>query len=222
MQDKTKAPYRHHVFICAGGEERASACCSPEGGKELLDIFAEEIRIRGLAKEVALTLCGCLGICGRGPNVVIYPAGSWYTKVEKAEIPHIVEKHLIGDQPLENRGDPDGKTLRSEISLSRARKRKTEKNRRLMGVLPEKIQHLAKDYQKSRAFLTAVELDIFESIGTGASVEQLAPLTGSHPDGLERLLNMLVALGLLDKTNGIYTNGEIAKAYLVSEAPVDS
>ena len=37
-----------------------------------------------------VTGCGCLGLCERGPNVVIYPEGRWYTSVQPDEAEAIV------------------------------------------------------------------------------------------------------------------------------------
>ena len=37
---------------------------------------------------------GCLDRCAGGPVAVVYPEGTWYTFVDKADIEEIVEQHL--------------------------------------------------------------------------------------------------------------------------------
>jgi (2Fe-2S) ferredoxin len=36
-----------------------------------------------------------------GPIVVCYPEGVWYAGVTAADVPEIVEKHLLGGEPVE-------------------------------------------------------------------------------------------------------------------------
>jgi (2Fe-2S) ferredoxin len=33
--------------------------------------------------------------------VVVYPEGVWYGKVTPADVPEIMEKHIVGGQPVE-------------------------------------------------------------------------------------------------------------------------
>jgi len=44
--------------------------------------------------KARVTLCRCLGQCGNGPNMVIYPEGVWYGHVTEKEAPLIVQRHL--------------------------------------------------------------------------------------------------------------------------------
>lgn len=43
----------------------------------------------------------CLGLCKRGPNVVVYPSGTWYLGLTEPEVPEIVESHLQNGEPVE-------------------------------------------------------------------------------------------------------------------------
>ena len=55
----------------------------------------EEIKKKGLEKEVNVVCTGCFGLCSLGPVVIVYPEGSFYSKVTLADIPEIVEEHLL-------------------------------------------------------------------------------------------------------------------------------
>ena len=40
----------------------------------------------------------CVGCCPKAPNIVLYPEGTWYTQVQAADLPAIVE-HVRGGEP---------------------------------------------------------------------------------------------------------------------------
>ena len=75
---------------------------------------------------------------------------------------------------------------------------------------------------RSRALLTAVELDVFTSIGgDAATAPEVAARIGTHEGATEMLLNALVALGLLTKANGRFRCGQVARQHLSSDSPED-
>jgi (2Fe-2S) ferredoxin len=88
--------YRYHVFSCIN--ERSSddprGCCSARGAKELQELFKKEIYERGLKKVARANKSGCLDVCAKGPVVVIYPEGVWYSVHTRQDVLEIVEKHL--------------------------------------------------------------------------------------------------------------------------------
>ena len=48
-----------------------------------------------------MTPCGCLGPCFDGPMMVVYPDAVWYGGGHPDDVPEIVEKHVLGGQPVE-------------------------------------------------------------------------------------------------------------------------
>ena len=44
---------------------------------------------------------GCLDQCEHGPTVVVYPDAVWYGGVTEADVAEIVERHLVGGEPVE-------------------------------------------------------------------------------------------------------------------------
>ena len=48
-----------------------------------------------------MTSSGCIGPCGNGPSVLVYPEGVMYGGVNKDDVAAIIEQHLLGDQPVE-------------------------------------------------------------------------------------------------------------------------
>lgn len=63
--------------------------------------FVREIAGRGYPEGVKVTSTSCLTPCQCGPNVVVYPEGTWYAGVSAADVPALLDSHLIHNQPLE-------------------------------------------------------------------------------------------------------------------------
>lgn len=93
--------YDLHIFVCTNqrtGSEKLS-CGEAQG----LDLVAEFKRLTKSIPDLKIRAnrSGCLGICDFGPTVAIYPQGIFYVGLKKEDVAEIVEKHLIGGQPVE-------------------------------------------------------------------------------------------------------------------------
>ena len=80
---------RSHVLICGG------TGCTSSGSVTLQKAFNENIEAFGLAEEVKLVQTGCFGLCALGPIVIIYPDGTFYSRVTTEDVKEIVEEHLL-------------------------------------------------------------------------------------------------------------------------------
>lgn len=91
-----------HVFVCVQrrpeGHPRGS--CMNHRSDEVLNEFLMEVQARNLSEKIAVTSTGCLGPCGQGPTVLVYPEGILYGKVNKGNVKEIVERHLLDGQPV--------------------------------------------------------------------------------------------------------------------------
>ena len=99
----TSAPIRHHVFVCSGKS------CSANDSAEVKAAFERELTARGLLMgkatkgknpkgSVVLTDCASVGFCAIGAAVLVYPDGVWYAQVRAADVPEIIESHLLNDR----------------------------------------------------------------------------------------------------------------------------
>ena len=95
-----QAPLQQHVFVCNGKS------CAAVGSADVKAAFSEALRARNLlyGKEkkgknpqgsVVLSDCSSVGLCAVGAAVLVYPAGVWYAQVRAADVPEIVEEHIV-------------------------------------------------------------------------------------------------------------------------------
>lgn len=84
-----------HVLVCKGGD------CSKKGGKETKKALKSELRAESMNADVRIDSVECLGLCKQGPNVIVYPEGSWYLGLKESDVPEVVEEHLKHGEPVE-------------------------------------------------------------------------------------------------------------------------
>ncbi len=80
---------RSHVLICGG------TGCTTSGSLAIQDAFTKNIEAFGLSEEVKLVQTGCFGLCALGPIVIIYPEGTFYSRITTDDVKEIVEEHLL-------------------------------------------------------------------------------------------------------------------------------
>ncbi len=81
--------YRAHVLVCGG------TGCTSSGSAELIKRFEEKIQENGLDKEIKVVRTGCFGLCEAGPVVIVYPEGTFYSRIRKEDVDEIVAEHLL-------------------------------------------------------------------------------------------------------------------------------
>ena len=97
------AKFHKHVFVCTNdrGPDDPRGSCAQRGSNEVLESLKKEIHTRGLKRIVRPNKAGCLDQCEHGVTMVVYPEATWYGHVTPADVPEIVERHLLGDQPVQ-------------------------------------------------------------------------------------------------------------------------
>ena len=87
---------RAHVLICGG------TGCTSSGSKAIQDAFTQQIEANGLAEEVKVVQTGCFGLCALGPVVIVYPDGTFYSRVTEENVKEIVSEHLLKGRIVEH------------------------------------------------------------------------------------------------------------------------
>jgi (2Fe-2S) ferredoxin len=101
--------FERHVFVCTNERPAGhpKGCCKLKGSEDVREAFKKELAARGLKKRVRANAAGCLDQCELGVSVVIYPEQVWYGHVTVADVPEIIEQHIIGGQYVTRLMMPD-------------------------------------------------------------------------------------------------------------------
>ncbi len=109
-------PFRYHVYVCTQEKpDPKSPSCTNRGSKEVLEALRAELGNTGLGDEIHVTASGSLGLCERGPNMVVYPDGVWYSGVQKTDVAEIVREHFLNNRPVERLMNKDASALKAEV-----------------------------------------------------------------------------------------------------------
>lgn len=89
--------FEKHVFVCTGGKT-----CTSQDSAATFTLLKEGLRAAGVAQRVRVNHSGCMGQCGHGPMVVVYPEDVWYHGVDMVAAQRILDEHLLGGVPVES------------------------------------------------------------------------------------------------------------------------
>ncbi len=213
------APFRYHAFVCTQEKPEGVPCCSAAGSFRVLDALHRELGAAGLSNDVHVSTCSCLGLCDSGPVMIVYPEGIWYTKLGPGEVKEVVVSHFKDGNKVGRLERNDYDAMKAEILEHTGKYLAMVKAKDAAGVLPDDVVELIRGFMPSRAVLTALELDVFTAIGSGANAHQVAGKIQCAVRATEMLLNALVALKLLQKENDTFKNTPLSARFFVEGTP---
>ena len=98
---------QNKVILREGGAEKRivvgmATCGIAAGARPVLNTFVEEIAKRNLTGTVEVGQTGCIGMCRFEPIVEVFEGDKrvTYIYVDPAKAKEIVEKHIVGGQPI--------------------------------------------------------------------------------------------------------------------------
>jgi len=93
------APHRHahrplakHVLVCGNVD------CAAGGSIPLIEALRRLVKEAGRQADIRVTRTSCMGRCGEGPTLAVYPDGIWYRQVSEGDAAELVREHLLGDR----------------------------------------------------------------------------------------------------------------------------
>ena len=86
---------RSHVLICGG------TGCTSSGSPAIRAHLEKELKANGLDEEIKVVQTGCFGLCALGPIMIVYPEGTFYSRVTNEDVTEIVQEHLLKGRPVE-------------------------------------------------------------------------------------------------------------------------
>ena len=101
MANLNESPYVCHVFVCTNDRGGKSKSCADQDSLFIRTDLKKEIGKRGFNKQVRVSKSGCMGLCGKGPNVMIYPQNVWFYDVSTEDTGEILLKieELLSEGP---------------------------------------------------------------------------------------------------------------------------
>ena len=90
--EENAAPYGCHIFVCTNDRQGKRKSCADGNSMSVRQALKAEIKARGWTAKVRVSHCGCMGLCQKGPNVIVYPQKLWFSGVSEAETGTIISK----------------------------------------------------------------------------------------------------------------------------------
>ncbi|MBE5756459.1 MAG: NADH-quinone oxidoreductase subunit NuoF [Clostridiales bacterium] len=135
--------FKNHILVCGG-----TGCHSNNSG-EILAEFAAQAKAQGLENDVQVIQTGCFGLCAKGPVVIVYPEGAFYSQVQVEDVKEIVSEHIGKGRIVERLLHKEPEEIKAVKALSDTTfyKRQTRVALRNCGVInPENIdEYIAYD-----------------------------------------------------------------------------
>ncbi|MCF8130148.1 MAG: (2Fe-2S) ferredoxin domain-containing protein [Deltaproteobacteria bacterium] len=92
MAEQKESPFVCHVFVCTNDRLGKKKSCADGDSPAVRKALKEEIGNRGWKGKVRVSQSGCLGLCAKGPNVMIHPQNIWFSAVSTDDVGLIVSK----------------------------------------------------------------------------------------------------------------------------------
>jgi (2Fe-2S) ferredoxin len=86
------------ILVC-----QKSDCCQ-RGARQVCQAIEASLRERGLEDRVTVKGTGCIKQCKMGPNVVVMPDKTRYSRCHPSEVPGLIEKHFCEGTVREDAG----------------------------------------------------------------------------------------------------------------------
>ncbi len=90
MAEKKESPYLSHIFVCTndrGGEKKS---CADNESRLVRSKLKEAVNNKGWKGKVRVTQSGCMGLCAKGSNVMLYPQKIWFAGVLPEDVEEIM------------------------------------------------------------------------------------------------------------------------------------
>lgn len=97
-QEKEKRQRETRPFISIS----SGTCGRARGSDKLAQAFERAIRRQNLQDKIILKITGCHGFCEAEPNIVIYPAGIFYQKLEPGNALEIINRTILRGEIIDD------------------------------------------------------------------------------------------------------------------------
>lgn len=87
--------HKNYILVCGG------TGCTSNHSLDVVKVFETHLKENGLQDDVKIIQTGCLGLCAKGPVVVVHPGSVYYEEVDPEKVEAIVNEHIVGGVPAD-------------------------------------------------------------------------------------------------------------------------
>ncbi|WP_287300496.1 NADH-quinone oxidoreductase subunit NuoF [Mogibacterium sp.] len=87
--------HKNYILVCGG------TGCTSNHSLDVVKAFETHLKENGLQDDVKIIQTGCLGLCAKGPVVVVHPGSVYYEEVDPEKVEAIVNEHIVGGVPTD-------------------------------------------------------------------------------------------------------------------------
>lgn len=87
--------HKNYILVCGG------TGCTSNHSLDVVKAFETHLKEHGLQDDVKIIQTGCLGLCAKGPVVVVHPGAVYYEEVDPEKVEAIVNEHIVGGVPTD-------------------------------------------------------------------------------------------------------------------------
>ncbi len=91
--NKQVTPYKCHVFVCVNDRQGDGKSCADGGSGEIRSAIKQRLKNHEI-DDVRVNQSLCLGVCDKGPNIMIYPQKIWFSNVKIEDVDVIISEIL--------------------------------------------------------------------------------------------------------------------------------
>ena len=87
--------HKNYILVCGG------TGCTSNHSLDVVKAFETHLKEHGLQDDVKIIQTGCLGLCAKGPVVVVHAGSVYYEEVDPEKVEAIVNEHIVGGVPTD-------------------------------------------------------------------------------------------------------------------------
>ena len=92
MAHRNESPYLCHVFVCTNDRGGKRKSCADGNSPEVRVALKQAVADKGWKPKVRVSQSGCMGLCAKGANVILYPQKVWFSDVYLEDVEKIISE----------------------------------------------------------------------------------------------------------------------------------
>ena len=89
-----QTPYEKQIFVCTNDAKGEKPSCGDQQGEAIFRKLRETAKELGVHPRIRVAQAKCLGKCGLGGNIMVYPDNVWYSGASVDDVKELAEKYL--------------------------------------------------------------------------------------------------------------------------------